>query len=269
MDRRHDAFRRPRRPRLPSEGFRPFLFDGHGEGAGVAEAVRLATHVVVSVPPGDDDPGARIATAPAIVAADEAPLDRLSLDGRRLRRLRRRVGERGDDAAPAARAVARATEAETAWREFAAERNVPLAIFRIAGIYGPGRNAFVNLDGRRGAPRRQAGAGVQPHPRRRSRRGACCRDCGRSADGIFNVADDEPAPPQDVVTFAAGLMGVEPPPEVPFAHGGSLADGAVVLRDEQARPERAGSREALGVALRYPTYREGLTALWRSGRWRG
>ena len=90
----------------------------------------------------------------------------------------------------------------------------------------------------------------------------------RKASGIFNVADDEPAPPQDVVAYAADLMGVPPPPEVPFEQ----ADMTPMARSFYGENKRVANRrlkDDLGVALRYPTWREGLGALWRDGTWRG
>ena len=88
-----------------------------------------------------------------------------------------------------------------------------------------------------------------------------------AASGIFNVTDDEPAPPQDVVAFAADLIGVEPPPETDF----ETADLTPMARSFYGENKRVLNRrimQELGVALRYPTYREGLAALWHSDRWR-
>jgi hypothetical protein len=78
--------------------------------------------------------------------------------------------------------------------------------------------------------------------------------------GIFNVADDEPAPPQDVITYAAELLGIEPPPEIVFDH----ADLTPMARSFFSSKKRVSNRrlkEQLGVTLAYPTYREGLRAL--------
>ena len=92
----------------------------------------------------------------------------------------------------------------------------------------------------------------------------------RGLDGqIWNVADDEPAPPQDVIAYAAALLGVEPPPEEPFDAARSLADG-----ERASTPTRSGSRSPrrsalLGFQPAYPTYREGLDALAAAGEGRG
>jgi nucleoside-diphosphate-sugar epimerase len=88
-----------------------------------------------------------------------------------------------------------------------------------------------------------------------------------NATGIFNLADDEPAPPQDVVAYAAAMMGVEPPPEVPFAEA-DLSPMARSFYEDNKRVLNLRIKDELGIVLRYPTYREGLTALWREETWR-
>ncbi|MCR4282643.1 MAG: NAD(P)-dependent oxidoreductase, partial [Bauldia sp.] len=90
----------------------------------------------------------------------------------------------------------------------------------------------------------------------------------KNAAGIFNLADDQPAPPQDVVAFAAALMGVEPPPEVRFDKA-DLSPMARSFYGENKRVSNMRIKQELAVGLRYPTYREGLTALWKDGIWRG
>jgi nucleoside-diphosphate-sugar epimerase len=81
---------------------------------------------------------------------------------------------------------------------------------------------------------------------------------------IYNVTDNEPAPPQDVVTFAAELCGVPPPPEIPFAQAEFTPMGRSFY-DESKRVRNALLRDELGVTLAYPTYREGLRALRAAG----
>jgi nucleoside-diphosphate-sugar epimerase len=86
----------------------------------------------------------------------------------------------------------------------------------------------------------------------------------RNASGIFNLADNEPAPPQDVVAHAASLMSVAPPPEVPFAEAQLSPMGRSFYEDNKRVLNRR-IKSDLGVALRYPNYRDGLAALWREG----
>ncbi|MEN9894313.1 MAG: hypothetical protein RIR97_165, partial [Pseudomonadota bacterium] len=85
--------------------------------------------------------------------------------------------------------------------------------------------------------------------------------------GILNVTDDEPCPPQDVVTEAARLMGVDPPEEIPF----ETAELSPMARSFYGENKRVSNTriKALGYAFRYPNYRMSLADLWDQGRWRG
>jgi nucleoside-diphosphate-sugar epimerase len=155
-------------------------------------------------------------------------------------------------------------EAENGWLALGAARGIPTQVFRLAGIYGPGRNQLVQLA--QGTARRIVKPGqvfnrihvddiaqVVAASLARPRAGA-----------IYNVADDEPSPPQDVVTFAAALCGLVPPPEIPY----DVADLTPMSRSFYSENKRVRNRllsAELGVALRYPTYREGLTALRAAG----
>jgi len=148
----------------------------------------------------------------------------------------------------------------------AAERGIPLAVFRIAGIYGPGRNAFVKLAG--GTARRvvkpdQVFNRIHIDDIVQVLESAV----DNNATGIFNLADDEPAPPQDVIAHACGLMGVPPPPEVAFDEA-DLSEMARSFYGDNKRVSNRRIKEVLGVTLRYPTYRDGLAALWKEGSWR-
>jgi nucleoside-diphosphate-sugar epimerase len=88
----------------------------------------------------------------------------------------------------------------------------------------------------------------------------------RGADGIFNVTDDEPTPQGVPIVLAAELLGVPPPPEVPFAEAArAMTAMALSFYGESKRVRNARLKHELGVALRYPTYREGLRALLDRG----
>ena len=150
--------------------------------------------------------------------------------------------------------------AEQTWQALAREADLPLHIFRLAGIYGPAQNALIQV--RRGTAKRVIKTGQvfnrihvddiaqvlaasirQPHPL-----------------AIYNVTDDHPCPPQDVVTHAAGLLGVAPPAEVPFEQA-NFTEMARSFYSENKRVSNRLIHEELGVTLLYPTYREGLQAL--------
>jgi nucleoside-diphosphate-sugar epimerase len=88
----------------------------------------------------------------------------------------------------------------------------------------------------------------------------------RAADGVFNVTDDEPTPQGVPIAMAAGLLGMAPPPEVPFAEAAkAMSPMALSFYGESKRVRNAKLKGELGVALRYPTYREGLRALYALG----
>ncbi len=126
--------------------------------------------------------------------------------------------------------------AEAEWRRFAEEAGVPVGIVRLAGIYGPGRGPFEKI--RRGTARRIVKPG-QVFNRIHVDDIAAIVEAAfdKRADGVFNGVDDEPAPPEDVLAFAAELIGAPPPPEIAFERGGDDADGPQLLRREEAREE--------------------------------
>jgi dTDP-4-dehydrorhamnose reductase len=251
---------------LAAERLRPFVFDGSHPGIGVGEAVRQATHLVISIPPGESDPVLAVHRQAILAAEHLVWIGYLST-----------VGVYGDhggawvDEATRPRPVSRRSRervaAEEAWTALAAERGVPLAILRLAGIYGPGRNAFVNLAAGK-AKRIVKPDQVFNRIHVDDIAQVLSAAVARNAAGVFNVADDEPAPPQDVVTYAAKLMGVPPPPEVPFDQA-DMTPMARSFYGENKRVENRRLQADLGMTLRYPTYREGLAALWRDGTWNG
>ncbi|HBF60869.1 MAG TPA: NAD(P)-dependent oxidoreductase, partial [Methyloceanibacter sp.] len=150
--------------------------------------------------------------------------------------------------------------AEQAWLDFGVRTGVPVHIFRLAGIYGPGRSVFDKLAA--GTARRINKQG-QVFSRVHVDDIATVLDASIAsprAGAIYNVADDEPAAPGDVVALAAGMIGVEPPPEIDFEQ----ADLPPMVRSFYEGSRKIGNariKSELGVNLRYPTFREGLAAL--------
>ena len=168
------------------------------------------------------------------------------------RRCRSRISARGRER----------LAAELAWQDFGARRGVAVAILRLAGIYGPGRNALLQVA--RGDARRIVKPG-QIFNRIHVADIAQAIDAAfaRQASGIFNVADDEPSPPGDPLALAAELLRVPPPPEIPFAEAApSMSPLALSFWQECRRVRNDKLKRELGVTLRYPTYREGLRALY-------
>jgi nucleoside-diphosphate-sugar epimerase len=155
--------------------------------------------------------------------------------------------------------------AEQAWTAFGEIRGVPVALLRLAGIYGPGRNTFLNLE--QGKAKRVIKPGqVFNRIHVEDIAGATELLARETIGGAFNIADDEPGPPQDVVAFAADLMGMEPPPEIPFDE----ADMSPMARSFYGDNKRVSNAKlrAAGYAFRYPNYRMALKAMMQAGNWR-
>jgi NAD-dependent epimerase/dehydratase family protein len=154
----------------------------------------------------------------------------------------------------------RRVQAERAWLAFGKDTGKRVEVFRLAGIYGPGRSVIDTL--RAGTARRIVKPGqvfnrIHVDDVAQALAAAIDKDTGHR---IYNVGDDEPAPPQDVVAHAAELMGLPVPPEVALEAAG-LTGMAASFWVECKRVSNARIKGALGVELMYPTYREGLRAL--------
>jgi nucleoside-diphosphate-sugar epimerase len=227
-----------------------------------AALASVATHVLASAAPGRDgiDPAlAVMGEALAARGTDIAWAGYLSTTAV--------YGDRGgawvDENAVLTPSTARGharVAAETAWRDLMAVGGLPVHIFRLAGIYGPGRGPFQKV--RTGKARRIIKPGQVfgrihvediatvlaasiAHPR---------------PGAAYNVCDDLPAPPQDVIAEAAHLLGLPTPPAMAFED----ADLTPMARSFYAECKRTSNRllhDELGVTLAYPTYREGLKAL--------
>jgi nucleoside-diphosphate-sugar epimerase len=158
--------------------------------------------------------------------------------------------------------------AEGQWRAFGEATQIPVHILRLAGIYGPGRNLLVKL--REGDARRIVRPG-QKFNRTHVDDVAQAIGLALAFDGpgqVWNVADEEPAPPQDVIAFAAGLLGLAPPPEEAFGTAELTAMARSFYADNKCVSIEKMKRE-LGFGPLYPTYREGLRALADAGEGRG
>ena len=141
---------------------------------------------------------------------------------------------------------------------------MPVAILRLAGIYGPGQNALVQIA--RGSARRVVKPG-QVFNRIHVADIAQAIDAAfaRKVSGVFNVADDEPTPAGDPIVFAAQLLGTVPPPEIAFADAApAMSPMGLSFWQECRRVRNDKLKRELGVNLRYPTYREGLRALFEA-----
>jgi nucleoside-diphosphate-sugar epimerase len=256
---------------------RALTFDGTSREPELDRAIAEADAVLVSVPPGDNGSGDNS-------SGDNGPSDNgdplLSVYGPLLsqaKNLRAIVylstigvyGDRGgewvDETAEAQPDSGRGSarlKAERAWRSLGEGCGASAAVLRLAGIYGPGQNALEQIA--RGKARRVIKPG-QIFNRIHVVDIAQAIDAAftRRASGIFNIADDEPSPPADPLVFAAQLLGVTPPPEIPFAQAAlTMSPMALSFWQECRRVKNGKLKRELGVVLRYPTYREGLRALF-------
>ncbi len=150
--------------------------------------------------------------------------------------------------------------AEEGWRDLAAKSGSPLFVFRLPGIYGPGRSPLDRL--RAGTVRRWVKPGqVFSRIHVDDLADALARAMARpERAGVYNLCDDEPAAPADVTACAAGLLGFEASPEEPLDPA-ALSPMARRFWAESKRVANARAKAALGWLPAYPTYREGLRAV--------
>ena len=241
---------------LGAEGVEPLIF-----GDPVEAALSQASHVLVSAgPDADGDPVLR-----AYTGALEAGLGGTSWVG-----YLSTTGVYGDHGGgwvdegtatvPSTRRGAWRVEAESDWQGLAARTGAPLHVFRLAGIYGPGRGPFEKV--RDGTARRivkpgQVFSRIHVDDIARVLLASIARP---NPGAVYNVCDDDPAPPQDVIAEAARLLGLPPPPAVAFADA-DLSPMARSFYAESKRVRNDRIRDELGVRLGFPGYRAGLADL--------
>jgi hypothetical protein len=244
----------------PAPGVRLAEFRGDAPSAAARSLLPGTTHMLISIPPDLEGDVVLRHHGPDIAALpDLAWIGYLST-----------IGVYGDwqgqwvdettPARPISERSLRRLRAEREWLAFATETGKRVEVFRLAGIYGPGRSVVDNL--RAGTARRIVKPGqifnrIHVDDIARVLAAAIAAPAGHT---IFNVSDDEPAPPQDVVAYGAELLGVPAPPEIVFEAAG-LSDMAASFWAESKRVRNTRIKQDLGVELAYPTYREGLTEL--------
>ena len=230
-------------------------------GTDMRAALAGATHLLLSIAP--DEEGDPVLNALADEIAAAAP--HLEWAG-----YLSTVGVYGDHRGawvdedtpltPATRRGELRVKAEAAWQALAARAGLPLHIFRLAGIYGPGRGPFAKV--RRGTARRIVKPGqVFSRIHVEDIAQVLAASIARPNPGrVYNVCDDEAAPPQDVLGLAAQLLGLEPPPEEAYATA-KMSPMARSFYAESKQVRNGRIKTELDVRLKYPTYREGLRAL--------
>jgi nucleoside-diphosphate-sugar epimerase len=236
--------------RINEAGFTGFLFD---PGLKLPGDV---THLLVSAPPdGTGDPVLRLFTAQLEALRHLAWAGYLSTTGV--------YGDKGGDwvdeetpLAPNTLRGERRMAAEQAWLKLA----LPVHLFRLAGIYGPGRNQLLGV--MNGTARRIIKQGqIFSRVHVEDIAGVLAASIARpSPKRAYNVCDDEPCPPEDVVAYAAKILGLPLPPEIPFSEAG-LSPLARSFYADSKRVSNDRIKAELGYQLRYPNYRTGLAAL--------
>lgn len=240
---------------IRAQGVEPLVLPGP-----IAPALARASHVLTSVAPDvTGDPILRDHAAELAAARPEwvGYLSTTAVYGDH-------QGGWVDEDTPLAPATDRGVARVRAEGDWAA-LGLPLHIFRLAGIYGPGRGPFEKV--RDGSARRiikpgqvfsrihvadiaQVLAASIAHPR---------------PGAVYNVCDDDPAPPEDVIGHAAELLGLPVPPAIPYDQA-EMTPMARSFYAESKRVRNDRIKDELGVKLRYPTYREGLAALLAGGK---
>jgi nucleoside-diphosphate-sugar epimerase len=251
---------------LSDLGIAPILFDGSAISDALAADMARATHIVQSIAPGKDGDPLFRAGVPALSALAPALewAGYLSTVGV--------YGDHGgawvDEETPLSPVSARSGErvtAENHWLGYGDAAGLPVAVLRLAGIYGPGRNALKNMA--EGTARRLIKKDQVFNRIRVEDIGASALHLAeRRLGGVWNITDDEPGPPQDVVAEAARLLGLSVPPDISFETA-ELSPMARSFYGENKRVSNAKIRAA-GFAFRFPNYRQSLADLLSSGRWR-
>lgn len=247
----------PRTPRPDEDAVRLITFDGVAVSDELEAAAREATHVLVSIPADAEGCPAARAVGPILERAPNvAWLGYLSATSVYGDRAGGWCFERDPATPTSPRGRARAA-AEAAWLAL----DAPAHVFRLPGIYGPGRSVFERI--RAGTQRRILKPGaVFNRAHVDDIAGALALSARRPAPGaIYNVADDWPSPPEDPIDEAYRLLGLEPPPGVSI----DAADVSPMARSFYGEPKRIANarlKAALGWRPAYPTYREGLAAIF-------
>jgi nucleoside-diphosphate-sugar epimerase len=243
--------------RLRAQGYDVTRFAGEPDNPDIPALLAGTTHLLLSIPPGPD--GDAVLRHYREQIGGLSTLDWIGYLST--------VGVYGDQSGALVdetatplpnneRTKARVV-AESGWLALGEEIGRPVQVFRLAGIYGPGRSAIDKIAA--GTARRIVKLG-QVFNRIHVEDIASVLEASIArprAGAVYNVADDEPAPPEDVVSYAAELLGVEPPPEVPFAEA-ELTPMARSFYFNLRRVCNARIKSELGVRLAYPSYREGL-----------
>jgi nucleoside-diphosphate-sugar epimerase len=228
------------------------------EGAGIPAGV---THLLSSIPPNKHE------VEPVLLRCQEKMRDIADLQWMGYLSTTGVYGDHqgewvdeGTPVNPPNERLKRRVAAEQEWLECGVRRRVPTQVFRLAGIYGPGRSAVEQLQA--GTARRIFKEGqVFSRTHVEDITQVLWQSMLHPTQGeVFNVCDDEPAPAHEVTSYAAELLGVEAPPLIPFEEA-ELSPMGREFYQSNRRVSNNKIKTMLGVTLAYPTYREGVAAI--------
>lgn len=244
---------------LEQKGFRTFLFNSENQLP--PNALDDISHILLSIPPGQNgDPVFLKHRADLIAHAEQLKwVGYLSTTGV----YGDRQGEWVDETSPLTPSTERGEKrlkAETDWLSLFESTALPVHLFRLAGIYGPGSNQLEKVASGK-AKRRIKPGQIFSRIHVDDIVGMLVASMKNPNPGrAYNLCDDEAVPPQDVVTFAAELLDIEPPAEIAF-NPDDMTPMGLSFFAESKRVSNQRIKDELGYVLKYPTYREGLTAL--------
>ena len=240
---------------INAQGFHGLLFDG------TLQIAPDVTHLLISAPPDENgDP---------VLQIFHEQLQRFSKQLKWVGYLSTTgvYGDRGGDwvdedspLEPTTMRGERRLKAERSWLRLHKDFGVPVHLFRLAGIYGPGRNQLLNVGD--GSAKRIIKPGqIFSRIHVEDVAGVLAASIAKPNPGrAYNVCDDEPCPPQEVVEFAADLLGLTPPPQIPFEQA-NLSTMAKSFYADSKRVSNKRIKAELSYKLLYPNYRDGLRAL--------
>ncbi|MDP6238535.1 MAG: SDR family NAD(P)-dependent oxidoreductase [Alphaproteobacteria bacterium] len=227
-----------------------------------AAALAGTTHLLTSIAPRADGDVVLASQAETIAALESLEwigyISSTAVYGDR----RGGLAAESDAVAPVSGRGCRRASAEAAWLALGEGAGKPVQIFRAAGIYGPGRSALdqiVNGKLRRIDKPGQKFSRIHVDDLAEA---VAASMAAPQAGAIYNLCDDEPASNAEVLAHACTLLGREPPPLVPYAEAeAGMSAMARELWSDSRRIDNRRMHEVLGVALSYPSYREGLAAI--------
>lgn len=242
--------------RLRDHGIEAIRFDGTQPLA--PDALDGVTHLLCSIPADPDDPALRRNSELIASASSLAWIGYLSTtsvygvtDGSTV--------DEDTLCDPSSARGKRRLAAERAWQALP----LPGHVFRLSGIYGPGRSVFETIRGGRAQRIVKPGQVFNRIHVDDIANVLLCSMAAPSPGRVYNVADDLPAPSADLVTYACGLLNVNPPKEIPF-DAAVLSPMAREFWADNKRISNQRMKDELGVELAYPTYRVGLDAIFET-----